>query len=214
MSITISKLIEIQLVEVLVINNTFLLGYGGTGISINPSSNNRDVVFSIISSKFKANEGSDVWCIMQGHNKTSIAINNSSFSDNVKANDSIVAALSILSEAHTVAVTLDSVQFDNNSIGISRISLIHGVAGVVSIITLSAAVEISMYMVNFTTSNYSGPVGGALYILLTGNTNSNFNMTCKRMPFYKQCVTRSWSSFVHLHRTISRKQHTNRVHTF
>ena len=151
---------------------------------------------------------------MQGHNKTSIAINNSSFSDNVKANDSTVAALSILSEAHTVAVTLDSVQFDNNSIGISRISLIHGVAGVVSIITLSAAVEISMYMVNFTTSNYSGPVGGALYILLTGNTDNNFNMTCKRMPFYKQCVTRSWSSFVHLHRTISRKQHTNRGHTF
>ena len=52
-----------------------------------------------------------------------------------------------------------------------------------SIITLSAVVEISMYMVNFTTSNYSGPVGGALYILLTGNTDSNFNIHVKECHF-------------------------------
>ena len=33
------------------------------------------------------------------------------------------------------------------------------------------------------TSNYSGPVGGALYILLTGNTDSNFNIHVKECHF-------------------------------
>ena len=75
--ITISKLIDVQLIEVLVFDNSFLhlIPIGGGGIVMNPSSNNNDVAFSIISSNFNANEGGDVWCVMQG-NKTSIAINN------------------------------------------------------------------------------------------------------------------------------------------
>ena len=179
MRIAISKLIDIQFIEVSLFNNSFLHGIGGAGIVMIPSSSNGDIVFSIVSSIFNANEGSDVWCIMQG-NKTSIAISNTTFGDSKITENSAVAALNFFSEALTVVITFYRVQFSDNSIGISKSSEF---TGVVSINTFKADAEISMYMVTFSSNQCLGPVGGALSILLTGDSNSIFNIHVKECQF-------------------------------
>ena len=170
--IIVSELINIQLNELLVFNNSFFFGTIGGGFDVFLNSNYSDVVLSVISSNFNAHEGSDIWCEVQGNN-ISIIVNNSTFMNNKPAVNSSVSAMSIFSEAiSTSIIKFYRVQFNNNMIGIPLVSLVQGVAGALSIVIASGDVEINMYMVNFTSNQYLGHNGGALYVFLSDTNNS------------------------------------------
>ena len=174
-NVQVFKLINIQMIEILVFNNSYLNGLAGAGIDILPSSNISDVVFSIMSSNFSSNEGSSVWCFSTGNNIL-ISINNSNFSDTRPEVNSYTVGMStigIFPQAVNISeITFYGVQFNNNLIGVPRFSYLDGTAGAISIVTLAGDVEIHMYMVNFTSNRYTGYDGGALYILLMGNRTS------------------------------------------
>ena len=170
--ITVSELINTQINELSVFNNSFLFGGIGGSFYAFLNSNYSDVVLSVISSNFNANEGSDIWCEVQGNN-ISIIVNNSTFMNNKPAVNSSVSAMSIFSEAiSTSVIKFYRVQFNNNIIGIPLVSLVQGVAGALSIVIASGDVEINIYMVNFTSNQYLGHDGGALFVFLLDTNNS------------------------------------------
>ena len=122
------------------------------------------MVISIISSNFKGNYGSDVWCFLHG-NITSITINNSNFTD---GSSSIApATVGILAGAVIKSIiTFYGVQFSNNVISGSLGDIYGSGGGAIYIAIAVRDVEINMYMVKFTSNQYIGGNGGALYILL------------------------------------------------
>ena len=176
-NIHVSELVNIQLKELSVFNNSFVFGIPGIfgpfgGIFfVSLSSNYSNVALSVTSSNFNTNEGSNIWCTVTGNN-VSVTINNSNFVDNKPAVKLSVAAVSIFSTAaSTLVIKFYRVQFNNNIIGVPPFSLVPGVAGALSIVTLTGDVEINMYMVNFTSNRYLGHNGGALYVLSDANNN-------------------------------------------
>ena len=128
-------LINIQLTEVLVHNNNFFRHYG---VSVYASS-------------------------VMGY-ETSVAINNSNFTNNQNANSALLAFV-IISYMPS-KVTYYRVQFSNNQGGIF----------VVLILGFKRHIEINMHMVNFTHNQY---LGGALYISPMDGSNSTI--------FLKKC---------------------------
>ena len=78
LKVYITQMINIQLTEILVLNNSFFSDINGL-ISVALASG-IDVVLSIMSSNFTANEGSNLFCNMGG-NKISTVIDESSFTD-------------------------------------------------------------------------------------------------------------------------------------
>ena len=178
LKVLILKMISIELTEILVLNNSFLFGYNGV-IDIVLSSSSSDVVLSIMSSNFTANEGGNVLCDMTG-NKISTIINESSFTDSKLNANSRLATVGIFNGAyHTSEITFYRVQISNNTIGIPYESVLNGAAGAVSIISNSGDVKINMYMVNFTSNKYLGHPGGALYIFIDDGRNIIIVQECK-----------------------------------
>ena len=171
-NISVSELISVQLTELSVFNNSFLYGENGGGFRAFLSSNYSDVVLLVTSSNFTANEGSNIWCEVLGNNIL-VTINDTNFMDNKPAVNSTVSTVSIFSEAaSTSIIKFYWVQFNNNIIGIPIFSLIQGVAGALSIITNNGDVKINIYMVKFTSNQYLGQDGGALYVYLLNPNNS------------------------------------------
>ena len=127
-NIALIQLTNVQLTEVLVHNNYFFSRYG---------------VFIYAFS-------------LMGY-QTSVAINNSNFTDNQNA-DSVLLGFVIFSYIPS-KVTYYRVQFNNNLGGIF----------VVFILSFKGHVEINMYMVNFTHNQY---LEGALYISPMEDSNS------------------------------------------
>ena len=187
--VSVSELINIQLSELSVFNNSFLQ-YGEYGGGINVLLNCSDVALSIISSYFDANEGSNVWCFMIA-NKVSVIINDSNFTNSkIPLMASPVSTVSIFPQANNISeITFYGVHFDNNTIGIPTLfpNVVDGPvgAGAVCIATLYGNVEINMHDVKFTSNQYLGRYGGALYIYLRGAfpSNSNFCIFAKQCQF-------------------------------
>ena len=104
MNVRVFRLINIQFIEIVLFNSSFYNGYAGSGIDILFSSDNGDMVLSIMSSNFSNNEGSSVWCLSFG-NKISISINDSNFSYTRPAVGSYVgmSALGIFPQANNVS---------------------------------------------------------------------------------------------------------------
>ena len=170
------KLVNIQLIEILAFNNSFVKGIRLSLFSYT----NDNVALSINSSTFKGNYGSDVWCFLHA-NITSITINNSTFID---GNSSITpTALGILAGAVIKSeITFYGVQFSNNVISWS-VGDIYGTGGGAVYIAIGIGdVEINMSMVNFTSNQYTAGNGGALYFLLF-DTNRNCNIFVKECEF-------------------------------
>ena len=166
LQVYILQMINVELTEILVLNNSFLYGYNGV-IGIGLSSSSSDVVLPIMSSDFTANEGGNVWCNMAG-NKISTVIKETSFTDSKLNANSPVGTVSILNAAHhTSEITFYRVQINNNTMGIPYASILNRTAaGAISIALDSGDLKINMYMVNFTSNKYLGNPGGALYIFI------------------------------------------------
>ena len=162
--VTIFKSINIQLTEISLLHNIYFFGSYGAGFGIRAYSISDDVLLSIASSNFNANEGSNVWCYIELANKILVTINDSNFTDSKPKANSTVSTVKILLLAKYISIiTFYRVQFNNNVVGIPYTSVLDGAAGVVSIATVSLNVEINVYMVNFTSNKYLGHSGGALY---------------------------------------------------
>ena len=145
--ISIMQMINMQLTEVLVSNNTF---FRDIGVSV-------DLSVRATSSKFNGNYSDNVWhSIMQY--QISVTINNSNFTDNQNSNTDLLVFL--ISSFVPSKVTCYSVQFNNNLGGIVIAHILSSFKG---------DVEINMYMVNFTHNQY---LGSALLISLTKCNNS------------------------------------------
>ena len=184
-SVSVSELVNIELTELSVFNNSFLHSDFGGGINVLSSSNYSNVVLSVASSNFNINEGSDIWCEVQGNN-ISIMINDSNFTDNKPAINSTVSAVTIFSEAvNTSVIKFYRVQFNSNIIGIPILSVLQDVAGAVSIVTAGGNAEINMYMVNFTSNEYLGRDGGAMYVFVLDDSNGNCNIHIEECQFVR-----------------------------
>ena len=131
----VKQLINIELTEVLVCNNTFY------------SSFRVYLALLVTSSKFNGNYFDNVWNSIMGY-QTSVKIDNSNFTDNQYANSSL---LKFVIWSNRSKVTYHRVQFSNNQ----------GGTFVVYILSFTGNVKINMYLVNFTHNQY---LGGALYI--------------------------------------------------
>ena len=175
--INIFKLINIQLMEIVAFNNSFV---GMVMLEQILKSNSSDVVLSIISSNFNT---SNTKCFLIG-NKISVTINDSNFTNSkLIANFTTYApAVGIVIQANTSEITFDRVQFNNNLIG-TKYGTIDDTAGAVSIINIDGDVEINMYMVKFTSNQYLGYDGGGLHIFLKDNFDSNCNIIVKACKF-------------------------------
>ena len=166
------KLINMQLIEIQAFNNSFI-----NGITVTIESIRDCVALSIISANFKGNIGGDMSILLLGH-VTSITINDSNFTDG--SSSSIQFGVEIFVEAVIKSeVTIYEVQFSNNLIS----APVYGTEGGVVYINTIGDVEINIHMVNFTSNQYLGGNGGALYILLFSDTNTYSRILIKECEF-------------------------------
>ena len=170
---TASKSINIQLIEILAFNNSYLTGSAQACVTLYLTSDS-DVVSSIISSNFISNYGSNVWYLVTG-NTISFTINESNFIDSKPSGSQAVAALSIFVDggSNISEVIFFKVKIINNLIGTSELSIIDETAGAVSIGVIGGDVKINMNMINFTSNEYLGRDGGALFVLLIADSADN-----------------------------------------
>ena len=201
------QLVDIQFIEILVFNNSFVSGFIGictdiAGIGLNSLSLTSNVILSIMSSYFIGNKGSDMECLITaGHNiqvkindshfidsnftgttgnsvlclitgdDILVMINNSHFTDNKPAADTIVGINAV---ANKLNIMFYQVRFNNNQIKAqSTSSSTPDIAGAVSIYSARGDVTICMYKVNFTSNQYLGNDGGALYIVGSSDIENN-----------------------------------------
>ena len=166
LSAEISKSIIIQLKEISAIKNSHAIGLG---MILNLLSATGDVFLSIISSNFNGNKGSNVWSDITG-NTITVWINNSSFTDSKRgAIDIKVPTVYISTNASNASeIMFQGVQVTNNVIDVipAPADLEFHVTGSVSILAIRGDVNITMYMVNFTSNQYLGLDGGALAAVL------------------------------------------------
>ena len=173
------KLVNIQLSEILVVNNSGLGGEIAAGITFISLCESSNVIFSVMSSNFYSNCGGDLYYSTVG-NIISFTLNESNFTDGKPAVDS--AIMSIICDAETISkITFYKVQFNNNVIPIPEIGLINGIAGAVSISSQSGDVEINLYMVDFISNQYLAH--GALCILLVGSDDNYCKISVKECKF-------------------------------
>ena len=145
-NVFVMQLINIQLTEVLVFNNTF---YNSLGMHFK---------LKVSSSKFNGNYSDNEWNSINGH-QTSVKIDNSNFTDNQNANLSLLA-FAIWPNIRS-KVTFYKVQFNNYLGGKS----------VIVILAFKRYIEINMHMMNFTHNKYSA---SALYISPIDGNNCTF----------------------------------------
>ena len=181
------QLINVQLTEVLLFNNSVFNGYVAR-IGLTMFSYSGDVVLSIMSSTFVSNEGSDISCTIIG-NKMSVTVNNSNFTNSALVDNSTISTVGIHAQVSDIsAITFYRVQFNHNVIGFPKLSttdeaLEIDARGIVSVITTGEDIEIKMHMVNFTSNKYLGGDGGALYIFLQGDNRNSFNIYIEECQF-------------------------------
>ena len=177
------KLTDILLTELLLINNVYLHSYAGAGIDIRTRSHSNDVVLSIISSLFNANEGISMYCSLTGNN-VSVTVSNSNFTNSRLAVDANVGSVEISTEANDRSeITFYGVQVNNNLIDHPLIGVIYDTAGAISIITTSGDLYVNISMTNVASTQYLGRDGGALYIFFVGDGNSNCYVLLKKCEF-------------------------------
>ena len=164
-----NKLANIQLMEISVYNNNFLSGLGKcAGFIIRSNSFNNDVVLSIVSSYFSGNYGSNVFLLINGNN-ISVTINKSRFSDSKIAGETADSIVGFRLRGNVSEIIFDEVEFNDNVIK----AIPHDPSGVAGITTLRGDVKIYMHKVNFTSNQYLGDDGGALFILDNGDILQN-----------------------------------------
>ena len=178
-SVAIYGKINILLKEILVFNSSLFANYG-SGLTIYPGTFIGDIVLSVVSSKFSHNEGSSLWCWAVGGNRILATINNSNFSDTRPPFYAYLgmSAIEIFPHAKNISeIMFYRVQFNDNLIGVPKFTYLKDTAAAVNIITLRGKVKINLTMVNFTSNQYTGYDGGALFIYLSyrdENTVSGF----------------------------------------
>ena len=163
--VKILKAINVLLTEISVLDNSHYLGIG---IIMHLLSATDDVCFSIISSKFLANSGSNLWCEISGH-KINVTINTSNFSDTnpAKLTEKYFPTVYISSAAKkTSEIIFNSVHFNNNVIAIPTAAANIDTTGTVAIFATRGDTILNMSMVNFTCNQYLGRDGGALTVSL------------------------------------------------
>ena len=163
--VEISKIINIHLTEVSILNNN----YFGLGPIIQLSSATDDVWLWIISSNFHGINGSNVFCSIIG-NKISVMINTSNFTDSRPTGLRLgkeIFTVYISSSARIISeIMFYRVQFNNNVVAIPTAATNVDITGTVLIVAPRGNIKISMSMVNFTYNQYLGPDGGALAVTL------------------------------------------------
>ena len=163
----ISKSIVVQLKEISAFKNSHNMGLG---VIANLISATGDVFLSIISSNFNGNDGNNVWCDITG-NVVNVWIKNSNFTDR---NRVAVLALKVptvyisTNASNASEIMFQGVQVTNNVIEVlpAPVDPEVDVTGSISILAIRGDVNITMYMVNFTSNRYLGLVGGALAVVL------------------------------------------------
>ena len=183
-SVHMEKLVSVQLIEILAFNNTVhyeLDNRIGTGIiTIYATSNNDDVNLSIISSHFISNIGVNVWCTISA---ASVTIKNSSFIDgklNASSSVAILTIVIIVQASKISEISFHTMQVSYNMINASKFVYYNSLAGpgAVSIVS-DYDIVINMSMVNFTSNQYSGGDGGALFISFSSYGSSILLNKCK-----------------------------------
>ena len=135
-NVYVMRLINIQLSDILLCNNTFYSSFG------------MHFKLKVSSSRFNGNYSNNGWHSIMGY-QTSVTIDNSNFTDNQNAHLSLLA-FAIWPNIQS-KVTYYKVQFNNNQGGKS----------LAVIVAIKGDIEINMYMVNFTENQY---LIDALYI--------------------------------------------------
>ena len=164
--VTISKIINIHLTELSLLNN----GYIGLGAIIQLSSATDDVWLWIISSNFHGNNGSNVLCSIIG-NKISVMMNTSNFTGSKPT--AFIFELGEISKVHIstsarniTEIMFYKVQFNNNVVPIPTEAANTDITGTVLIVAPRGDIKINMSMVNFTYNQNFGRDGGALAVSL------------------------------------------------
>ena len=189
LKVRVFELINIQLKEILLHNNSYLTGYTGAGIGLHIFSNS-NVALSILSSVFNGNDGSNLWCVVGG-NKVSVVINNSNFTDSNPAVGANVPTVGIFPQnTNALEIIFYKVQLINNLIGVPKSESNVDVttvtfSGAVSIVTFSVVTNITMYMVNFMSNQILGIDGGALYILLLSEHRNHQSIIVQQCQFVR-----------------------------
>ena len=162
--VTISKIINIHLTELSLLNN-----YLGLGAIIQLSSATDDVWLWIISSHFHGNNGSNVFCSIIG-NKISVMMNTSNFTGSKTTAfklDKEIFTLYISTSARNISeIMFYRAQFNNNVIPIPSAAANTDITGTVLIVAPRGDIKINMSMVNFTYNQNFGRSGGALAVSL------------------------------------------------
>ncbi|XP_065889558.1 uncharacterized protein [Dysidea avara] len=162
----------IQLVGVNVVNNSY--GSHGRGFAFFSTFNKSESFLVVESSLFSGNNaGSCIWCKVTGDNVV-IYINDSSFTDSKPSKfDGTVETIAIFSEASSsTTVTFTNVNITNNIVAAT--TLVDGRDAVVVLISYVGDFEVNMIRVNFTSNEYLGHNGGALFVGLFDGTDVNF----------------------------------------
>ena len=180
-NINILRLVNIQLTEMLVVNNSFYNNIIGAGIILFINSNTSNVTFSILYSNFSDNHGCSLWCYLTV-NEISFTIDSANFT-NSKPIDIHSTVPIIISDLHAITkstITFYKVQFSNFTV--PEYDPADDSTGV-AITTTGGDVNINMYMVNFTSNKYFGNHGNILHIELSGNDKSNSNISLRHCEF-------------------------------
>ena len=167
---------NILLKEILVFNSSLFANDSlyGSGIAIFPGTFIGDIVLSVVSSNFSNNEGSSLLCYALSGNRVLATINDSTFSDTTPSNYAYLgmSAVAIFPHADDISeIMFNRVQFNNNLIGVPAYTYLKGTTGAAAIIALRGKVKITLSMVNFTSNQYTGYDGGALFIFLRDEKN-------------------------------------------
>ena len=179
LSVSVFKSLNIQLIKILISNNSGFNSFTAAGIEFYSHSESSDVDFSVVSSNFNGNNGGDLYCSSIG-NSFSVAINDLNFTNSKPTVNS--AIMVIYSSVKTISqITFYKVQFNNNLIRAPEIGVIKGEAGAVNIFTADGDIEINVNMVNFISNQYLAH--GALCIGLLGNGENTCDIVIKESVF-------------------------------
>ena len=152
------------------VNNSYS-SHGG-GFAFFPTFNKSESFLVVESSVFSGNPGSCIWGYIIGDNVV-IYINNSSFTDSKPSKfDITVDTIAILSDANSSTITFINVNIANNIVAATELG--DGSAAAVSLFSSTGDFEVNMIRVNFTSNEYLGRNGGALFVGPFDGTNVNF----------------------------------------
>ena len=179
--VKVSKLINIQLTEMLAFNNSRHIGIGA---SMNLFSTAGDVFLSINFSNFVSNNGSNVWCDISGDTITA-RFYDSNFIDSKPGSIALkVPTVYISTNASNASeIVFHRVQVTNNWIEILPAPAKYDITGAVSIEVIRGGISIDMFMVNFTSNRYMGLVGSALAVVFPYQNGAVHSILITRCNF-------------------------------